>query len=94
MNTMRRLGRAAAAAVGRAPHWFDDVESWVGIELRRRGLEPLGELELVRTRPWAAVARITTASGDVWLKEPAPALAFEPAVTEPSRGGARTSRRR
>lgn len=64
------------------PHWFDDVESWVGIELRRSGLEPFGELELVRTRPWAAVARITTASGDVWLKEPAPALAFEPAVTD------------
>ena len=64
-----------------AAGWFERVESWVGIELGRLGLEPQGKLELVRTRPWAAVARIATTAGDVWFKEPAPSLAFEPALT-------------
>ena len=61
--------------------WFDRVESWVEVELERLGLEPRGKLELVRTRPWAAVARVATGAGDVWFKEPAPSLAFEPALT-------------
>ena len=64
-----------------AAGWFDRVESWVGDELGRLGVEPRGALELVRTRPWAAVARIATTSGDVWFKEPAPSFAFEPALT-------------
>jgi hypothetical protein len=61
--------------------WFDRVESWVAIELERLGVARHGKLELVRERPWAAVARIATAAGDVWFKEPAPSLAFEPALT-------------
>ena len=64
-----------------AAGWFDRVEAWVGIELGVLGLEPQGKLELVRTRPWAAVARIATTAGEVWFKEPAPSLAFEPALT-------------
>jgi hypothetical protein len=64
-----------------AAGWLNRVESWVGIELGRLGLEPKGELEVVRTRPWAAVARIATTAGNVWFKEPAPSLAFEPALT-------------
>ena len=63
------------------PGWFDRVESWVEAELRRLGFVPQGRLELERTRPWAAVARVATDSGDVWFKEPAPPLAFEPALT-------------
>jgi hypothetical protein len=63
------------------PGWFDHVESWVRTELARLGVEPRGELELVRAQPWAAVARVATATGDVWFKQPAPSLAFEPALT-------------
>jgi hypothetical protein len=63
------------------PGWFERIESWVGGELGRLGLELQGTLGLVRTRPWAAVARVATAAGDVWFKEPAPVLAFEPALT-------------
>ena len=63
------------------PGWFDRVESWVETELARLGLQPRGKLKLVRTRPWAAVARIATAGGEVWFKEPAPSLSFEPALT-------------
>ena len=44
-------------------------------------MQPHGQLELVRARPWAAVARIPTEAGAVWFKEPAPSLAFEPALT-------------
>lgn len=63
------------------PGWFERVESWVAVELGRLGFVPHGKLELVRARPWAAVARVATAAGDVWFKEPAPSLAFEPALT-------------
>jgi phosphotransferase family enzyme len=63
------------------PGWFLRVESWVAHELQRLGLEPRGKLELVRSRPWAAVARVATPVGDVWFKESAPSLAFEPALT-------------
>jgi hypothetical protein len=63
------------------PGWFERVESWVAVELGRLGFVPHGKLELVRARLWAAVARVATAAGDVWFKEPAPSLAFEPALT-------------
>jgi hypothetical protein len=63
------------------PGWFDRVNAWVQGELRRLGLPQRGDLELVRTRPWAAVARASTDSGDVWFKQPAPSLAFEPGAT-------------
>jgi len=64
-----------------AAGWLDRVASWVEVELGHLGVKPKGELELVRARPWAAVARIATSAGDIWFKEPAPALAFEPALT-------------
>ena len=36
----------------------------------------------MRTRPWAAIARVPTAEGLLWFKQPAPANAFEPQLTE------------
>jgi Phosphotransferase enzyme family len=63
------------------PGWFERVEPWVAGELARLGLVPRGKLELVRVRPWAAVARLATVAGDIWFKEPAPSLAYEPALT-------------
>jgi hypothetical protein len=64
-----------------ADGWLGRVASWVEVELGRLGLGTTGELELVRARPWAAVARIATTAGYVWFKESAPSLAFEPALT-------------
>lgn len=61
--------------------WFQAVSGWVVSELIAAGLPPEGKPILVRTRPWAAIARVRTGVGDVWFKESAPALAFEPAVT-------------
>ncbi|MEP6469978.1 MAG: hypothetical protein ABJC24_09435 [Chloroflexota bacterium] len=63
------------------PGWFQAISGWVVSELIAAGLPPEGRPILVRTRPWAAIARVRTGVGDVWFKESAPALAFEPAVT-------------
>lgn len=37
---------------------------------------------MARTRLWSAILRVPTADGPLWFKENAPALAFEPALTE------------
>lgn len=57
--------------------WFDDAAAW--IEAR---VEPSGELELLRTRPWSALVRVPTADGLVWFKESAPCDGYEPALTQ------------
>ena len=41
----------------------------------------MAEIEVVRLRPWSAIVRVPVAGGDVWFKESAPSLAFEPALT-------------
>jgi hypothetical protein len=58
------------------PGWLDRATSWID-----RQVERTGEVELERTRPWAAVARVPTADGVLWFKESPPAHAFEPALT-------------
>ena len=63
------------------PAWLERAAAWTTAELLRLGIEPRGELRLERKRPWAAVARIETSEGRVWFKEPAPAMAFEAALT-------------
>ena len=63
------------------PGWFQAISGWVVSELIAAGLPPEGRPILVRTRPWAAIARVRTGVGDVWFKESAPSLAFEPALT-------------
>lgn len=75
----------AMSSAGRLPWhetgWLDRAAAWTYAKLESGGLEPLGELTLERTRPWAAVARIETNEGRIWFKEPAPLMAFEPALT-------------
>ena len=63
------------------PGWFQAISGWVVSELIAAGLPPEGRPILVRTRPWAAIARVRTGGRDVWFKESAPSLAFEPALT-------------
>jgi hypothetical protein len=63
------------------PDWLERAAEWTVAELLRVGIEPKGELTLERTRPWAAVARIETSEGRIWFKEPAPSMAFEPALS-------------
>ncbi|HSB39976.1 MAG TPA: hypothetical protein VLD13_12880 [Gaiellaceae bacterium] len=58
------------------PGWLDRAIGWIDGHVERTG-----EVELERTRPWSAVARVPTAQGVVWFKEDPPAHAFEPALT-------------
>jgi hypothetical protein len=58
------------------PGWLDRAIGWIDERVERTG-----EVELERTRPWSAVARVPTAEGLVWFKESPPAHAFEPALT-------------
>jgi hypothetical protein len=58
------------------PGWLDRAIGWIDEQVERTG-----EVELERTRPWSAVARVPCAEGLVWFKESPPAHAFEPALT-------------
>jgi Phosphotransferase enzyme family len=62
-------------------NWLDAAAAWTEGRLLRLGIEPRGQLTLHRVRPWAAVASIDTSEGRLWFKEPAPAMAFEAALT-------------
>ncbi len=58
------------------PEWLDRAIGWIDERVERTG-----EVELERTRPWSAIARVPTADGLLWFKEGPPADAFEPALT-------------
>lgn len=58
------------------PGWLDQATRWIDERVDR-----VGEVELLRTRPWSAIVRVPTADGGAWFKENPPALAFEPALT-------------
>jgi hypothetical protein len=60
----------------REPGWLAHATGWIDERVERTG-----PLELLRTLPWAATARVPTRGGAVWFKESAPSLAFEPALT-------------
>jgi len=63
------------------PGWLARAGAWTEAQLARLDIEPLCELTLERIRPWAAVAWVETNQGRAWFKEPAPTMAFEPALT-------------
>ena len=58
------------------PKWLDRA---IGLIDERVGRT--GDVELQRTRPWSAIARVPTADGLLWFKESPPADAFAPALT-------------
>lgn len=60
-----------------APGWLDDATQWIDAHAAR-----VGDVEVVRIRPWSAVLRVPVEDSVLWFKESAPALAFEPALTE------------
>src|SRR5947209_15259464 len=63
------------------PRWQDSVAAWIDSTLADLGIEQAGTVEHLRERPWAAIARVSTAEGDVYFKASAPSEAFEPALT-------------
>jgi hypothetical protein len=58
------------------PGWRARAEAWIGEQV-----EPLGDTEEVKLRPWSAVLRTPTSDGDVYFKANLPALANEPELT-------------
>ena len=58
------------------PGWRARAEAWIGAQV-----EPLGDVEEVKLRPWSAVLRAPTSGGDVYFKANLPALANEPELT-------------
>jgi hypothetical protein len=56
--------------------WLERSTVWIDAHVERTG-----EVELLRTRPWAAVARVPTAEGLLWFKDNPAGNAFEPALT-------------
>jgi hypothetical protein len=59
------------------PGWRNGATEWIDQHVIRTA-----EIELVRARPWSAIARVPTSLGDAWFKENNPVNAFEPALTE------------
>jgi hypothetical protein len=54
-----------------------DVRTW----LDELGITPTAPIELVHERSWSAVLRLTTAEGDLYLKQCEPVQAFEVPLT-------------
>ena len=63
------------------PQWSEIAQAWTDVHMKAVGLTSLGPLQVVRTRPWAIIAKVPTDQGLLWFKEAAPVLAFEPALT-------------
>ena len=64
------------------PDWFEQASRWIQIELDLGGFTLNGSIEQPHIRPWSTVLRIPTNRGDLYFKATAPALAYEPALTQ------------
>jgi len=62
--------------------WEEAVAAWIDETFAKLQVECVGRVDHVRRRPWAALARVTTAEGDVYFKADPPSEAYEPALTE------------
>ncbi len=60
-----------------SPGWLAEASEWIDGHVTRTG-----DVELLRARPWSAIARLPTTAGIAWFKENNPVSAFEPALTE------------
>jgi hypothetical protein len=59
------------------PGWRARAQAWIATQVEG----PIGGAEEVKIRPWSAVLRQPTESGDVYFKANLPALANEPGLT-------------
>ena len=62
--------------------WEEVVAAWIDETLAKLQVERVGPVDHFRRRPWAALARVTTAKGDAYFKADPPSEAYEPALTE------------
>jgi Phosphotransferase enzyme family len=65
-----------------AAGWQEAVGAWIDETLAELHVERVGRVDHFRQRPWAALARVSTAQGDIYFKADAPSEAYEPALTE------------
>jgi hypothetical protein len=64
-------------AVWGSDDWRRRATAWADERLAPAGLARTGPPEVASLRPWAAVLRIPTSGGPVWLKATGPLVAFE-----------------
>ena len=62
--------------------WQETVDAWIDSALTELGIERVGAADHFRRRPWAALARVSTAQGDLYFKADAPSEAYEPALAK------------
>lgn len=55
-----------------APGWFEEATAWIDAQLSTHGLYALSPVEIVRLRPWSALAQVSTNNGIAYFKAPAP----------------------
>lgn len=64
------------------PDWLAEANSWIDLQLERRGIRVSGPIEQPHLRPCSTVLRVPTSAGDLYFKAAAPVLAHEPALTQ------------
>jgi hypothetical protein len=64
------------------PGWFASATAWIHEQLVRLGYTQVAPITQVTARPWSAVLRVPTTASNLYFKVPAPAFAFEIALTE------------
>ena len=64
------------------PEWRAQADAWIGEQLGRLALEPVGAFDQMHDRPWSTVIRVPTRHGNVFFKAGSPPLRHEAALTE------------
>lgn len=63
------------------PGWFASATAWIDEQLARLGYVRTAPIEQLVAKSWSTVLRVSTTQGNLYFKAPAPAFAFEPALT-------------
>lgn len=63
------------------PGWFASATAWIDEQLARLGYTRTAPPEQLVAKSWSTVLRVPTTKGNLYFKAPAPAFAFEPALT-------------
>lgn len=60
-----------------SPEWRADALAWLDERLAEAGIQRTGDVAHEQVRSWAAVLKVPTTAGPVWLKASGPSTAFE-----------------
>jgi hypothetical protein len=81
-RSVSREGVEHGVAVWSSEDWIRRATAWVDERLADAGLDRTGEPEERSMRPWAAVFRVPSSGGPVWLKATGPQSRFEVGLYE------------